>query len=253
MTGTGLVLLAAIKTLTVLGAECSFSGESSPVQAEVVERAHKILAAQNTRRAKWDRYLALMGQRESRLSLESVRYRVAAGRKVYSFTVYGRLFVDGRFVRDDEIEDVLALERIFRAFLAHSTWKNEALKVISAESMLLRGFEDKRFARLDDAITRIAAEFNAKRREGVHELKPRLFKSFVVELWYWREDPVSEDVLRAELARLVAAGMCKDGSFGGWHAALQSAHGADFAERVVARADDPQVFVPVKVWKEIGK
>ena len=52
---TGLLLLAALKTLTVLGAEGSFSEEISTPEAEVFERADRILAAQNARRAKWDR------------------------------------------------------------------------------------------------------------------------------------------------------------------------------------------------------
>ena len=251
---TGLVLLAALKTLTVMGAEGDFSEEISRPETEVFERADRILAAQNTRRAKWDRYLGLMGQRESRLSLASVRYRVAAGRKVYSFTVYGRLFVDGRFVRDDEIEDVLALERIFRAFLSRSQWKGDSLRKIDSESMALRGFEDERFERLDAPIGRIVAEFNEKRAEGIHELSPRLFKSFVVELAYWRDGAFSEDEMRGELARLTAAGMRPDGGgFNGWTAAIHSAHGADFAERVVSRADNPEVFVPVVVWKETAK
>lgn len=249
---TGLFLLAALKTLSVLGAEGSFSEEVSPAESEVFARADGIISAQNTRRAKWDRYLALMGQRESRPSLASVRYRMAAGRKVYSFTVYGRLFVDGRFVRDDEIEDVLALERVFRSFLSRSTWKDDVLKPVSAESMALRGFEDSRFDALDGPITRIAAAFNEKRAEGVNELSPRLFKSLVVELAYWRDGGFSDDELRAELARLVAAGMRPDG-FSGWQAALQSAYGADFSERVVARADNPQLFVPVMVWKEVSR
>ena len=251
---TGLLLLAALKTLTVLGAEGSFSEEIPTPEAEVFERADRILAAQNTRRAKWDRYLALMGQRESRLSLAAVRYRLAVGRRVYSFTVYGRLFVDGRLVRDDEIEDVLALERIFRSFLSRSQWKGNALRKIGSESMALRGFEDERFARLDGAVARVVAEFNARRAEVVHELRPRLFKSFLVELTYWRDGALSEDEMRGELARLTAAGMRPDGGgFGGWTAAMQSVHGADFAERVVSRADNPEVFVPVIVWKEIGK
>ena len=251
---TGLVLLAALKTLTVLGAEGGFSEEITAPESEVFERADRILAAQNARRAKWDRYLSLMGQRESRLSLSAVRYRVAAGRRVYSFTVYGRLFVDGRFVRDDEIEDVLALEWIFRAFLLRSQWKSDVLKKIDSESMALRGFEDVRFARLDGVIARIVSEFNAKRAEGVHELRPRLFKSFIVELEYWRDGAFSEDEMRGELARLTAAGMRPGGAgFDGWTAAMHSAHGADFAERVVSRADNPEVFVPVIVWKEIGK
>ena len=250
---TGLLLLAAIKTLTVLGSEGSFSEEIPAPEAEVFERADRILAAQNSRRAKWDHYLDLMGQRESRLSLAAVRYRVAAGRRVYSFTVYGRLFVDGRFVRDDEIEDVLELERIFRSFLSRSQWKDTALKRIDSRSMTLRGFEDERFERLDVLIERVAAEFNAKRAAGVYELGPRLFKSFIVELWYWRDGVFSEDEIRGELARLTAAGMRPGGGFNGWTAAMQSAHGADFAERVVSRADNPEVFVPVIIWKEIRK
>ena len=251
---TGLVLLAALKTLTVLGADGGFSEEISQPEAEVFERADRILSAQNARRAKWDRYLSLMGQRESRLSLASVRYRVAAGRKVYSFTVYGRLFVDGRFVRDDEIEDVLALERLFRSVLARSQWRGDALRRIDSESLALRGFEDERFERLDGVLAKVVAGFNAKRAEGVHELRPRLFKSFLVELAYWRDGAISEDEMRGELARLTAAGMRQDGGgFDGWTAAMQSSHGADFAERVVSRADNPEVFVPVIVWKEIGK
>ena len=247
---TGMLLLAALKTLTMLGADGGYSEDVAPEETALFERADKILAAQNGRRAKWERYLSLMGQRESRPSLAAVRYRLSVGRRVYSFTVYGRLFVDGRFVRDDEIQDVLAIERVFRAQHARSPWKGEALRDGRSDPLVLRGFEDSRFQSLDEPIARIVGEFNAKRAPKVHELQPRLFKSFVIEMAYWRTDAVAEDELRAELARLFAAGAKPDGGFRGWYAALQSAQDVDFAERVVSRAENQEVFVPVNIWKE---
>ena len=251
---TGLAILAVVKTLTVLGAEGSFSEEATPAETAAFERADSILAAQNGRRAKWERYLELMGQRESHPSLAAVRYHLSAGKSTYSFTVYGRLFVDGRYVRDDEIKDVLELERIFREMHSRSAWKDDAIRDGRAEPLALRGFEDERFTKLDGAVAKIAAEFNAKRAPFVHELPARLFKSFIVEETYWRDGKTSEDEVRASLARLVAAGMRNDGKgFFGWHSAINRLHGADFAERVVSRADKPEIFVPAMMWKEKGK
>ena len=251
---TGLAIFAVVKTLTVLGGGESFSEEALPTEVSVFERADSILAAQNGRRAKWERYLELMGQRESRPSISAVRYRLSAGKRIYSFTIYGRLFADGRYVRDNEIGAILKLEQIFREMHSRSAWKDEKLHDFRAEPLALRGFEDQRFLELDTAIEKTVAEFNSKRMSAVHELSARLFKSFIVEEAYWRSDKVSEDEIRAELARLVAAGMRPDGkSFRGWHAAIQTIHGADFAERVVSRADNPEIFTPAMMWKEKGK
>ena len=250
---TGILLLAALKTLSVLGVEGGYSEEIAPAESAIFARADKVVAAQNGRRAKWERYLSLMGRRESRPSLASVRYQMSVGRRVYSFTMYGRLFVDGRFVRDDEVSDVLAIEKIFRAQHARSPWKGEALRDGHAEQLTLRGFEDPRFQSLDEPVGRIVGEFNSKRAAKVHELQPRLFKSFVIESTYWRQSAVAEDELRAELARLFAAGAQPDGGFRGWYAALQTAQDVDFAERVVSRAENPEVFVPASNWKEKEK
>jgi hypothetical protein len=251
---TGLAIFAVVKTLTVLGGGESFSEEALPTEVSVFERADSILAAQNGRRAKWERYLELTGQRESRPSISAVRYRLSAGKRIYSFTIYGRLFADGRYVRDDEIGAILELEKIFREMHSRSAWNGEKLRDFRAEPLALRGFEEPRFLELDAAIKKTVAEFNSKRMPTVHELSSRLFKSFIVEETYWRSDKVSEDDIRAGLARLVAAGMRPNGkSFRGWHAAIQAIHGADFAERVVSRADNPEIFTPAMIWKEKGK
>ena len=247
---TGLALLAVLKTLTVLGSAESYAEEASPQEAAVFARADRMLSAQNGRRAKWERFLSLMGRRESRPSLAAVRYRLAVGRKVYSFATNGRLFADGRFVRDDEVADVLEIERIFRETLARSPWKGDRLRAARADSMSLRGFEDARFERLDGPIAKIVGEFNARRKSASHELPPILFKSFVVEETYWRDGEPSEDELRAALARLCAAGTGGDGAFLGWSVAMRNAHDVDFAQRVVSRADNPEMFVPATIWKE---
>ena len=248
---TGLVMLAVMKTLTAIGAEGSYAEEATPAEVRILERADAIIAAQNGRRAKWEKYLNLMGQRESRPSVAPVRYRMTDGKRVYSFTIYGRLFVDGRFVRDDEIADVLALERMFREMRSRSAWNGEAIRDGRAETLALRGFEDPRFLALDAPLAQIVAEFNAKRSPVQHDLPARLFKSFVIEETYWLDGAVSADWMRATLARLVAAGMKSDGSgFVGWMHAMQAVHDADFAGRVVSRADNPEVFVPAKIWKE---
>ena len=246
----GILLAAALKVLTSLGSPGDLSEAVSEQEARVFEKAERIVAAQNARRVKWNRYLDLMGLRESRPSLASVRYRLAVGRRVYSFTVYGRLFADMRFVRDDEIADVLALERVFRAMHARSPWRGETLRDACLEPLALCGCEDKRFASLDGAIGRVVDDFNKTRDERVHELPPRFFKSFVVEETCWSPEAPSEDALRAALKRLADAGRIAGGGFAGWYMAVQNARGADFAERVAARSRHPEVFVPARTWKE---
>ena len=116
--------------------------------------------------------------------------------------------------------------------------------------MTLCGYEDERFVRLDGPLARVVDEFNRTRDERVHELSPRFFKSFVVEQSYWNPGGLSENALRAALLRLSGAGKVRGGGFCGWYLAVQNAHGADFAERVAARSSHPEVFVPVRAWKE---
>ena len=244
------VLLAALKVLTALGASGEFSEQVAVGEEAVLEKAGRLVSAQNGRRAKWERYLGLMGLRESRPSLASVRYRLSVGRRVYSFTVYGRLFIDIRFVRDDEMADVLAVERLFREMHARSPWRGEALRDPWKEPLTLCGYEDGRFASLDAPIERLVGDFNRTRPERVHELSPRLFKAFVIEESYWRGGEVSEGELKSAMSRLAAAGSRKDGAFCGWYVALQNARDADFAERVAARSSHPELFVPVRAWKE---
>ncbi|MBO7684551.1 MAG: hypothetical protein J6T51_07490 [Kiritimatiellae bacterium] len=246
----GILLAAALKVLTALGSPGEFSEAVPAQEAQVFERAGRIVAAQNGRRAKWDRYLGLMGIRESRPSLAAVRYRLAVGSRVYSFTVYGRLFVDMRFVRDDELGDVLALERAFREMHARSPWRGEKMRDARLEPLALCGYEDERFLRLDGPLARVVDEFNRTRGESVHELSPRLFKSFVVEEACWRDGVPSEAELREALRRLAAAGGRPGGPFRGWYAAVQDARGAGFAQRVASRSSHPEVFVPARAWKE---
>ena len=246
----GVLFAASLKVLTALGLQGELSEAVTAQETQVFERTGRIVAAQNGRRAKWNRYLELMGLRESRPSLAAVRYRLAVGRTVYSFNVYGRLFVDMRFVRDNEVSAVLALERIFREMHARSPWRSEALCDPLQERMTLCGYEDERFVRLDGPLARVVDEFNRTRDERVHELSPRFFKSFVVEQSYWNQGGLSEDALRAALKRLAGAGMRKGGGFCGWYLAVQNAHDADFAERVAARSSHPEVFVPARAWKE---
>ena len=247
----GFVVLAALKVLTALGSPGEFAEVVSAENEAVFARAERFLSAQNVRRAKWERHLAMMGLRESRPSLAPVRYRLAVGRRVFSFTVYGRLFVDFRFVRGDEMADILELEGIFRGLHARSPWRGERLRDAREEPLALCGFEDERFARLDEAVERLVGEFNRARQPGVQELPPRLFKSFVVEETYWSAEEVSEESLRSMLGRLASAGGCADGgAFRGWHATVARLHGADFAGRVVARGFNKEVFVPARAWKE---
>ena len=246
----GILLAASLKVLTALGSQGELSEAVAAQETQVFERTGRIVAAQNGRRAKWNRFLELMGLRETRPSLAAVRYRLSVGRTVYSFTVYGRLFVDMRFVRDDEVSAVLALERIFREMHARSPWRDEALIDARLEPLALCGYEDARFVRLDGPLARVVAEFNRTRDERIHELSPRFFKSFVVEQSYWNQGGLSEDALRAALVRLAGAGRTRGGGFCGWYLAVQNAHGADFAERVASRSGHPEVFVPARAWKE---
>ena len=240
----GAVALAVLKVLTSLGAPGEFAETASAAEEAVFARAERLVSAQNVRRERWGRHLELMGLRESRRSLAPVRYRLAVGRRVYSFTDCGRLFADFRFVRDDEMADVLELERLFREQLSRSPWRGERLRDALGDPLALCGFEDERFARLDGTVSRLVGEFNRTRPEGVQELSPRLFKSFVVEETYWSAEEVAEASLRASLARLAA------GASGGWLAAVARERGADFAGRVASRSCNPEVFVPARAWKE---
>ena len=241
----GIAMLAVLKVLTALGASGEFAEVVSAENEAVFARAERFVSAQNIRRAKWERHLGLMGLRESRPSLARVRYRLAVGSRVYSFTVYGRLFVDFRFVRDDEVADVLELERLFRGMHARSPWREEKLLDVREEPLALCGYEDERFVRLDETIGRIVDEFNRTRPDGVDNLPPLLFKSFVIEETYWKAGEVDESSLRSALARLKSGG--------GWHAAIMRLHDVDFAGRVIARSSNPEVFVPARAWKEKSK
>ena len=58
---SGILLAAALKVLTALGSQGELSEAVTAKDAQVFERAGRIVAAQNGRRAKWSRYLDLMG------------------------------------------------------------------------------------------------------------------------------------------------------------------------------------------------
>ncbi len=117
-----------------------------------------------------------------------------AGLGKFIFDDWGELSIDRRFVTDEEMKTVVAIEAwIAKWFPEETKAKKTNPKRLSnvAAVPIFRGFEDARYQRHDALIVKLTAEFNANKALGcggtaaqaekIPDLTPALVKSQMIE------------------------------------------------------------------------
>lgn len=161
--------------------------------------AAQIVAKANARAEIYKHRLAEEGYAEEPASEAAIRYEIDTGSSKLKFDKYGELFVDRRFLSDDEMKAIKRVEQDYRAEYARTGYaeKGEALPE-SREAVekklkvpIFRGFEDDRYQMHDDLIVKLVAAFNANKAAWiggtelqaakVADLTPALVKSHMIE------------------------------------------------------------------------
>ena len=116
-----------------------------------------------------------------------------AGLSGLAFDDWGEIYVDRRFVTDEEMNTVRAIERwIAKWFPAPCVRRKVPRKVAGGSGLpVFRGFEDARYQMHDALIARLTAEFNADKAAGcggtagqaakIPNLSPALVKAHMIE------------------------------------------------------------------------
>ena len=233
-----------------------------------------------------------------------------------SFDEWGEFYIDQRFVTDEEMKTVKAIEAWIRKWFPSKTAKKRVQRLPSGKAgvPVFRGFEDARYQMHDDLIVRMVNEFNADKAAGsggtpqqaskIPDITPALVKSHMIEesggngpssKAAWAVDPLQVNVpgdwgeekklvglakparrnegtaeqnVRAAIRYLSRKGFGASarpaserpkGFFDGWPKALQRYNGRrdrtetdryysdEYADKVVRRASDPSLFVPIEI------
>ncbi len=112
-----------------------------------------------------------------------------------SFDEWGEFYIDTRFVTDEEMKTVKAIEAWIRKWFPDKVPNNNkrvnVLPSGKAGVPVFRGFEDARYQMYDALIVRLVDEFNAAKSEGcggtaqqaakIADLTPALVKSHMIE------------------------------------------------------------------------
>lgn len=127
----------------------------------------------------------------------------------------GEIYIDRRFVTDEEMKTVRAIEQWIAKWFPRETAKRAVPRKQAGGAGLpvFRGFEDPRYQRHDALIARLTAEFNADKAKGsggtaaqaakIADLSPALVKSHMIEesggngprsLAAWNADPLQVNV-----------------------------------------------------------
>ena len=122
------------------------------------------------------------------------RYVVdTAGLGNFAFDDRGELYIDRRFVTDEEMKTVRSVERwIAKWFPSQTTNKTKPRKSSGASGLpVFRGFEDDRYQQHDKLIAKLVAEFNRDKAKGcggtasqaaaVPDLSSALVKAHMIE------------------------------------------------------------------------
>ena len=111
----------------------------------------------------------------------------------FAFDARGELYIDRRFVTDEELETVHAIERwIAKWFPSQTKNKTKPRKSSGASGLpVFRGFEDDRYQQHDKLIAKLVAEFNRDKAKGcggtasqaaaVPDLSSALVKAHMIE------------------------------------------------------------------------
>ena len=123
------------------------------------------------------------------------RYAIDTGGlgESFSFDEWGEFYVDRRFVTDEEMKVVRAIEAWIGKWFPSKTPKRKVARKSAGKAGLpvFRGFEDARYQQHDELIARMVAEFNADKGKWcggtdaqaakVAALLPALVKSHMIE------------------------------------------------------------------------
>ena len=165
---------------------------------DLVEAA-QIVSRANARAEAHRKKLELEGYAEEPASEAACRYEIDTGTSKLRFDRFGELFVDRRFLTDQELETVRRVEKDYRSEYAKSSYGSlgeqlpesreaaeRALKV-----PIFRGFEDDRYQEHDELIVRLVEAFNADKASWIGgsvtqamkiaDLTPALVKSHMIE------------------------------------------------------------------------
>ena len=183
-------------------------------------RVDALLVAAKRREQAMRFWETLMEEEESPASDEALRFRLVWQGRRYLFDQWGRLVVDERFIRPDEAEWVVRLNRFYLRMLEASPYWAVAdarpVKLpepVAATLPVFAGFEADRYQRHDALILRLVAEFNENRAAwagvdgdmtvNIPELSPALIKAQMIEesggngsrsREAWNKDPLQVNV-----------------------------------------------------------
>ena len=116
-----------------------------------------------------------------------------AGLGKFAFDDWGEIYIDRRFVSDEEMKTVREVERwIAKWFPAHTKKRGKPRKSSGASGLpVFRGFEDARYQKHDEVIARLVAEFNrdkakacggtASQAAAIPDLTAALVKAHMIE------------------------------------------------------------------------
>ena len=183
----------------------------------LIIRALDIDAKARAREARHKADLAKRGIAEVPPSKADVRYSIdTGGLGSFLFDGRGELYIDRRFVTDEEMKTVHAIERWIAKYFPAEAKKKKPLpreKAGKAGLPVFRGFEDERYQKHDELIVRMTAAFNAdkarwcggtpKQGERIDKLSPAVVKAHMIEesggngprsIAAWDVDPLQVNV-----------------------------------------------------------
>ena len=182
----------------------------------LVTRALEIDARARAREAKHAAELAKRGIAEVPPSKADVRYNInTGGLGAFLFDGRGELYIDRRFVTDEEMKTVHAIEEWIAKYFPGGKRPKPVPRAHAGGAGLpvFRGFEDARYQKHDALIARMTAAFNADRAKwcgGTPEqaakiaaLTPAMVKSHMIEesggngprsIAAWDADPLQVNV-----------------------------------------------------------
>lgn len=182
--------------LSDLKLDASTLAEMLPLAAEVIDIALKAGA----REAKHAADLAAKGLAEEPASKAACRFQLDVGQGKLLFDKWGELFIDRRFVTQQELPKVKRMESLYRKVFPSAKVASTPAAGLSKTPRqapgggalpIFRGFEDERYQRYDALIVKLTKDFNehkavwcggtAAQAAKVTALEPAMVKSHMIE------------------------------------------------------------------------
>lgn len=181
----------------------------------LVLKALEIQQASMEREARHRRTLAKRGIAEQPPSPAERHTLDIAGFGDFAFDEWGEFYIDRRFLTDEDMHTIRAIERWFAKWFPGKTPKRKSPRSTAGRSGLpvFRGFEHSRYQLHDELIAKMAAAFNAdkagwcggtpEQAAKIPDIAPALVKSHMIEesggngrvsLAAWDVDPLQVNV-----------------------------------------------------------